>query len=679
MTNTKTLIAITIVFLASCAHEQTKKGNELQLIRSEFAPGELIGLCNAAMKRTDDLLSHYVSQDIKSVTFQNTILGIEQAMTNFSDESNSLSFMQYVSPNEKLRAESAECESKSNQYIITFLARRDIYKLFKHFSSGKFFPKAPVDQRLILEYVKEFEISGLKLSDEILEKSKTLKKQLTELETQFAANLNNDTSFVEFTEEELENCPKRFIERLKKSKDGKFIVTTKLSDYKVLMETASNEETRKRMLFTYSNMAADKNVKLLETALSLRQEISHLMGYKNWADYRTKVKMAKNSAKVFSFLNELKGKLSQGRKHDFEELLKIKRETQPGANDIKEWDWYYYPFLLKKRNYNLDEEMIREYFPAEVVLNGMFKIYSQLLGVKFVEIKSFKSWSPDVKLFETREAKTGDLLAYFYMDFYPRDGKYGHFAAFTLLEGRKLGDKYSPPVSAIVGNFSPPTQDRPALLNHEEVETIFHEFGHIMHQTLTRAPYAFLAGTRVARDFVEAPSQMMEEWTWVPEMLENVSGHYKDHSKKIPRALVEKMIEGRKSQRSAFYSRQLALAMTDMMYNSAAGPIDTTAVIRNIFKTIWGVTPIEGGHFQSQWGHLMGGYDAGYYGYLWSKVYAVDMYSKFEKEGLLNTKVGTLYRKTILETGNTEEPMDLLKKFLGRNPNSKAFFKNLGI
>jgi thimet oligopeptidase len=677
----KILLAVGFFVLGSCAQGPVKKenNNELELVRSEYATGEITQLCNAAIKQTDERLNAFASKDVAQATFQGTILGIENAFADFTDRTTMLSFMQYVSPNEKIRAESAECESKSNQQAITYMARRDLYKIFKKFASGKDMPKEPVDRRLITEYIKAFENNGLKLSDEKLEKVKALKKQIADLETQFSANLNNDTSFVEFTEKELEGCPLSFLNRLKKSKDGKFIVTTKQTDYKAVQENASNEETRRRMLFAYANMAADKNVKLLETALPLRQEVAHLMGYKNWADLRTSEKMAKNSQKVFSFLNDIKAKLARGRKHDFSELLALKKETNPNATDIKEWDWYYYPYQLKKRNYDLDDELIREYFPTEVVLDGMFKIYSQLLGVKFVEVKKFKSWSPDVKLFETHDVKTGELISYFYMDSYPREGKYGHFAAFTLLDGRKIGDKYSPPVSAIVGNFNPPTKDKPSLMNHEEVETVFHEFGHIMHQTLTRSPYASLAGTHVARDFVEAPSQMMEEWTWVPEFLNMVSGHYKDHSKKLPKDLLEKMVKARTSQRAAFYSRQLALAMTDMMYNTQSGPVDTTAIIQKNFKELWGITPLEGTHYQSTWGHLMGGYDAGYYGYLWSKVYAIDMFSKFEKEGLLNASVGSQYRKSILESGNMQEPMELIKKFLGRTPNSKAFFKNLGV
>ncbi len=668
-----------IFIISACSHGPLKKSeNDMQIIRSEYQPGELNQLCDTAAKTVDEKIQSVLIQKSHQRNFENTIQPIETALADFSDSIAPLAFMQYVSPHEKLRAEAAECETKSNQYMVSFFSRKDIYEAMRVVSKKQKL-KNKEDARLLSEYLKEFELNGLKLSDEKRELVKLLKTRLTDLETQFSANLNNNTSFIEFTEKELEGCPQAFFDRLKKSKDGKFIVTTKQTDFKTLMENAKDEETRRRMLFSYTNIAADKNIKILEEALGIRQKIAKTMGYKTWGDYNTQEKMAKNSSNVFKFLNDLKSKLKKSNQKDLDQLLTFKKEFFPDAKGITAWDVSYYSYQLKKKNYSLDDEIIREYFPAHLVVEGMFKVYSQLLGIQFFEIKNSKTWNPDVTLYETRDTKSGEVLSYFYADFYPRPGKYGHFAAFPLLIGKQLANSYAKPVSVIVGNFNPPSSEKPSLLNHSEVEVIFHEFGHIMHQTLTRSKHAHLAGSLVARDFVEAPSQMMEEWVWKPEILNSISGHYKNPSKKLPKDLLDKMIAARNFQRGYFYTRQLSLALTDMVYHTQSGTVDTTAIFRKIFSDTSGITPIEGGHFQAGWGHLMSGYDAGYFGYLWSDVYAADMFTRFEKEGLLNSKTGADYRRTILESGNTVDAMELIKKFLGRTPNSKAFFKKLGI
>jgi thimet oligopeptidase len=216
-------------------------------------------------------------------------------------------------------------------------------------------------------------------------------------------------------------------------------------------------------------------------------------------------------------------------------------------------------------------------------------------------------------------------------------------------------------------------------MKHEEVRTLFHEFGHIMHQTLTQAPYASLSGSSVDQDFVEAPSQMLENWVFSPEILKTISGHYKDHSKKLPPELLKKLIQARDFNQGYFYTRQLFLALLDMNYHTSSGKVDTTETYHHLYKELIGLDPMPTGHFQASFGHLMGGYDAGYYGYLWSEVYAADMFTRFEKEGLLSSKTGHDYRKYILEQGKMMDASDILEKFLGRKPNNEAFYKKLHI
>jgi thimet oligopeptidase len=510
---------------------------------------------------------------------------------------------------------------------------------------------------------------------------------LNDLQTAFSNNLNKDDTKVELSASELQGVTPDFLARLKKNpENGKYIITTKITDYEQVMENAKSEEARKKMAVAYNNRQGIDNTKLLEDALLVREKIASLIGYKTWADFQlSHNRMAENAPTVMKFLDGLRDKLAKRNKEDIGQLRAFKKKILPGpgSNEVYAWDIPYLSYQLKKKDYALDDEKIRDYFPSDYVVNQILKIYSQLLGVRFENVADAHVWAPDVKLYKILDNKKGQkdnhLIGYFYTDFTPRQGKYEHFASFPILSARQMDDGYSKPVAAIVGNFNPPANGKPSLLNHEEVVTIFHEFGHIMHQTLTRAPYASLSGSNVAQDFVEAPSQMLENWPWEGTILNLLSSNYQHPEKKLPPQMLKKMIKVRDFQQGYFYTRQLMLALLDMTIHTATGPVDTAAVYNKLYQDLIGVKPIEGGHFTAGFGHLMGGYDAGYYGYLWSEVYAADMFTVFGKKHLLDPAVGGRYRSTILEQGNMVDANVLLTQFLKRPSNNKAFLKKLHI
>lgn len=671
----KVLLGITpfiLSFLLACSQMPLRnlasQINNSGPIRSDYRPGELTELCMQSIQQTNEGLKSVQSSS-------RALLEFETLLAEFSDSVSPLTFMGYVSMDSKTREEGSACEQIVSQYQVEIFSRRDLYEAIK-----KFTPSNPDETRLKIKTLENFENNGLNLPDDQLTQVKQLRQQLAALETQFSANLNNESSTVSFDQSELEGVSEALLSRAKRSADGKFVFTTKVTDYTQLMQTAVRSETRKKMALAYLNRAADKNVNLLEQAISLRQKIAHLMGYKNWAEYRTHGRMAQNSATVLKFLESLKAKLAQKNRADLAALLKLKKEYEPHATQLNAWDTTFLDYQLKKRNYDLDDEKVRQYFPAETVISGLFQVYSQLLGVQFKEIEGAKTWSPDVKLYQIQDAKNGEVIGHFYADFFPRAGKYEHAAAFPLISARTLAiGNYSQPISAIVANFNPPSNGKPSLLNHDEVETIFHEFGHIMHQTLTRAPYASLSGSAVAQDFVEAPSQMLENWVWSPEALGLLSGHYLRPAEKLPAGLLKKLLDSRDFNQGMFYTRQLLYALLDMTYHTTEGSVDTTQILQKLTREIVGIEPIPGGHFQAGFGHLMGGYDAGYYGYLWSKVYAEDLFTRFESGGILNPEVGAEYRRIILGKGNMQDGQDLLREFLGRESTPDAFFRKLKI
>lgn len=642
-------------------------------IAPHYDTGEITRLCDQSILDTRAKLDALTKLPKNKRSFKAVTEALDQVLTDFHDQVSPLTFMGYVSTEPKIAQEASACESKTSQFAVEIFTRKDLYLTLKS-ARGK----TKTQKRLHHEFLRSFEKNGLRLSDESLAEFKSLKLKLAELETEFAKNLNLDASFLEFSGEELKGVPESLIQRFKKTADGKkYIVTTKSTDVTPVMENAQSSATRKKMYAAYNNRQAKENLPLFEEALVIRQKLAHLMGFKTWADYNSSDRMAKNAAHILKFLNNLKSKLSASCQKDLKDLLELKKTLEPGTQALHPWDIGYLSEQLRKKNYQLDEEVIRQYFPAETVIQGMFEIYSKLLGVRYVEVKDAQTWSPDVKLYEIQDLKTRKKIAHFYADFFPRKGKYGHAAAFYLISGRKTAKGYSIPTASIVANFSPPSTGKPSLLTHDEVETIFHEFGHIMHQTLTRAPYGSLSGSNVAQDFVEAPSQMLENWVWQPKTLRMMSGHYQDPSKKIPQDLLDRMIAARDLNKAYYYMRQIYFGLLDMEYHTRKGAIDSTAVLKKLYRDLFKIEPLEEDHFQASFGHLMGGYDAGYYGYLWSKVYAEDMFTRFENGKLLDPKVGAAYRKFILEPGSMEEPSRLLKRFLKRSPNPKAFLKRL--
>ena len=668
------------VFSACVSAEAKQKSRNVpatpvKLIRSDFADGEITKLCDEAMKKTDTRLNALGQMPAKDRTVQNSLLALEEILDDLSDDVTPLTFMSYVSRNEKLRAEGATCEAKAGEYNVSIFARRDLYHALDNLK-----PKNKNEARLLLKTLEGFRDSGAMLSDPDLEIVTKLNKRLAVLSSQFAANLNNDTSSVEFTLADLEGVPQASLDRLKKSDDGKYVVPAKENDYVTVMQSAKNPDSRKKMMLAFLGRGGEKNSKILEEAIQVRYEIAKIMGFDTWADFRIHPKMAKNKKTVLDFLNGLKEKLSLKNQADQQQLLRFKKESIPSATTLDSWDIGYYTYQLQKRDYTLDNEKIREYFPAETVVKGLFHVYETMLGIEILPVRDGKTWSDDVKLYEIRNRGGRAPIAYFYTDFVPRNGKYGHAAAFNLIGGRTLKNGvYSIPVSSIVANFTPPSGDKPSLLIHDEVETIFHEFGHIMHQTLTRAPYASLSGSNVAGDFVEAPSQMLENWVWSPQILAELSGNYQRPAEKLPKDILERLISARFFQKGVFYTKQLLYGLFDMTIHTQTPPVDTRAVYAKLHKDIMGYEPLAGSNFPAGFGHLMGGYDAGYYGYLWSQVYSEDMLTKFPATNLMDEAAGDRYRKIILERGNMEEAIDLLRKFLGHEPSMTPFFKKLGI
>ncbi len=643
-------------------------------IRTHYSPGEIPKLSENAEQTARDALCTIAEIPPEDRTFDNTLVAFDGVMTDYSDALSPLILMGNVYPDAVVAAEGMSCEESASCFNTAVYTRRDLYDVLREQT-----PRTPEESRLYEVTIRDFEKNGLKLSEERIAIVRDMKTALSGLETQYSANLNNDTTMLPFTADELEGLPASTLATFQKSSDGTFQVTLKYPDYHAMMTYASHDETRTRMYVAYNNRQADTNTPLLEKAILLRQKIAQELGYATWADYQINGRMAENTSNVMDFLAAMQAPLKKKYREEMAALLAIKKQMNPAATMVNPWDVAFLQEIQKRELYDYDEEEVRKYFPVDTVLSGLFSTYAHLFGIRFCEIKEAPVWHPDVRLIAVCDPAGDGKIGYLYLDLYPREGKYGHFCASEAINGRVKNGGYSAPVMAIIGNFTKPERERPSLLTINEIETLFHETGHAMHDLLTRAPHGTLSGYNVEWDFVETPSQTLEEWVWDPAVLESISGHYTDSSQKIPPDLRDRIIASRSAGVGNLYSRLLLNSLEDIRFHTASGPVDVTEVWYQTHEEITGMRPPEGTHQPASFGHLMGGYDAGYYGYLWSKVYALTIVNVFKEKGMTNPALGMKFRDEILSRGNMEDGMVLLKKFLGREPGTEALYEYLGI
>nr|MBC8329926.1 hypothetical protein [Planctomycetota bacterium] len=411
---------------------------------------------------------------------------------------------------------------------------------------------------------------------------------------------------------------------------GPAVRVTVPPDYLTGMENGAVAAPRRELNRARYSVAMAENGPLLNRMVEVRRQIASLLGYASWADYQIEPRMAKTGDRAIAFAEDLVAGLQPKFEAEVEELrlLKAAETGDPDAR-ILWWDFRYYQNQLMKSRYSVDAEALRVYFELDRVLDGMFDIYQTIFGLEFTELDPGYLWVWDLRAFCVTDAASGEPLGVFYLDLFPREGKYNHFAQFDVIGGKRLADgRYRRPVAALVCNFTPGVGDQPSLMSHEEVETIFHEFGHAMHTILTRAEFHQAAGANVARDFVEAPSQMLENWCWDPEVLQRFAVDWRDPSKRLPAATIARMREADLATKAVYYRRQMALALTDLRLHVAAPGADAAAIGNAVNAAVL-FDPPEGTNFCAYWGHLTG-YDAGYYGYGWADAIAADLATAFE-------------------------------------------------
>ena len=619
------------------------------------------------------------------VNFTNILRALDDIGYSIQTPENRLELIQQTSTNAAVRDAATDAIKQIDEWSVGIDYREDVYAAVKAYADTQP-PLAGEDRKLLDETLRDYRRAGLGLPKDQRDEVEKLRKQLTALETDFENNVTKATHPLQFTKAELEGVPEEFLAQqgIKTGPDEYTLKANITFHYLMVEDNAKREATRKTMLVAQCNLAREDNIPLLQKILVLRDDIAHRLGYASYADYATETRMVKNAATAIEFEEKLKTGLQPKFDAEREEFRRMKAtETGDAGAKIYVWDWRYYANQLKKTKYNVDAEQLRVYFPYQRVLEGMFAIYQHIFDVKFERVEAPYKWIGDLQLYAVSDARNGEPLGLFYLDMFPRDGKYNHFAQFGIIEGKLLPDgKYQRPVCALVCNFPPPQPDKPSLMSHDEVETIFHEFGHAMHTILTRAKYSRFSGTSVPRDFVEAPSQMLENWPWDKQVLDSFAADYRDPGKKIPPEILGQLKASRLATMGLFYRRQLSFGLMDLALHTQIHATNADEVVPLSNRVLGEVclSMPDDSAFVAYFGHIIG-YGAGYYGYAWADAIAADMATVFEKspDGYFDQTAGLRMRNEIYAVGDSRDINVSIEKFLGRPRSLEPFLKKIGV
>ncbi|HEX3420368.1 MAG TPA: M3 family metallopeptidase, partial [Candidatus Udaeobacter sp.] len=482
-----------------------------------------------AIAKANTALDQIGTQDLSKVTFKSTVVALDDVTYEASLAANMATIIKETNTNPAMRTAAENAVKAFQDWAVGVDYREDVYKAIKAFADTH--PKlSGEDEKLLKETLRDYRRAGLDLPPDQRKEVEELRKELSKLGTDFDTNIVKSDAPVMFSKADLDGLPESFFASpgIKTSDDVYTVMANVTWQFNTVQENAKKEATRKQLYIVRETLAKDKNVPLLNQMLALRNEIALRLGYKSWDDYQTEVKMAKTGVNAEKYINDLVTGIQPKFDSEVAELQKLKAaDTNDPNAKIMVWDWRYYSNQLNKQKYTVDKEALRAYFPFQKVLDGMFNIYQGIFGLKFEKIVAPYKWIDDLQLYLVTDSTTGEPLGMFYLDMFPREGKFNHFAQFDIISGKLLPNgKYQRPTVALLCNFPPATGDAPSLMTHQDVETLFHEFGHALHSIVTRAKYGRFAGTHVPGDFVEAPSQMLQNWVWDKKVLDTFAADY---------------------------------------------------------------------------------------------------------------------------------------------------------
>ncbi|MBA0214635.1 oligopeptidase A [Pectobacterium brasiliense] len=609
-----------------------------------------------------------------------------------------ISHLNAVKNSPELRAVYEECLPLLSEHSTWVGQHAGLYQAYRSLRDGEHYTALSLAQKKSVDNaLRDFELSGIGLSPEKQKRYGEISARLSELGSQYSNNVLDATmgwSKLITDVAELDGMPESALAAAKaqaeaKEQDG-WLLTLDIPSYLPVMTYCTNQALREEMYRAYGTRASDQgpnagkwdNSEVMAEELALRHELAQLLGFDSYAHKSLATKMAENPQQVLDFLTDLAKRARPQAEEELAQLRAFAKEHY-GIEELQAWDITYYSEQQKQHRYSISDEQLRPYFPEERAVNGLFEVVKRIYGITAKERKDVDVWHPDVRFFDLFD-ESGELRGSFYLDLYAREHKRGG-AWMDDCAGklRKGNGELQKPVAYLVCNFNRPVNGKPALFTHDEVTTLFHEFGHGLHHMLTQIDTAGVAGINgVPWDAVELPSQFMENWCWEPEALAFISGHH-ETGEPLPQELLDKMLAAKNYQAALFILRQLEFGLFDFRLHAEFDPAKGAQILPTLaeIKAQVAVVPSPSwGRFPHAFSHIFaGGYAAGYYSYLWADVLAADAYSRFEEEGIFNRETGQSFLDNILTRGGSEEPMELFKRFRGREPQLDAMLAHYGI
>ncbi|MEG3345941.1 oligopeptidase A [Pseudoalteromonas sp. B5MOD-1] len=663
---------------------------------SKIKPAHVVPALKAAIAECRTKIDEVLAT--KSYTWNDLVLPLEEADDKLSRLFSPVSHMNSVVNNDELREAYEQCLPLLSEYSTFVGQHQGLYDAYNALhNSDEFKTLTIAQQKTITNALRDFELSGIALKPEQQKRYGEISARLSELASKFGNNVMDATLAWQkhiTDESELAGLPESALAlgadtAKSKELDG-WVFTLDFPSYLPIMTYANNRELREEFYTAFVTRASDQgpnagefdNSAIMSEELALRHELAELLGFNSYADMSLATKMAETPEQVFSFLEDLADKSKPQAEQELAELTAYAKDKH-GVTELAAWDYAYYGEKLKQEKYAISDEVLRPYFPANKVLSGLFTTVNRLFGINVKEVTEFDTYHPDVRFFEIYDS-SNTLRGRFYLDLYARDRKRGG-AWMDDCMGRKVraNGELQTPVAYLVCNFNKAVGDKPALFTHNEVTTLFHEFGHGIHHMLTQVDAAPVAGINgVAWDAVELPSQFLENWCYEEEALSFISGHY-ETDEPLPKELLDKLLAAKNFQSGMQMLRQLEFSLFDFTIHhtyKAGEPCNIQATLDDVRSKTAVVKAPAFNRFQHGFSHIFaGGYSAGYYSYKWAEVLSADAFSKFEEEGIFNPATGEAFLKNILEKGGSEEPMELFKKFRGREPQVDALLRHSGI
>lgn len=586
-----------------------------------------------------------------------------QLQMTLEDLQGPVEILNNVSPDKAVRDHAETCLVAITKFSTDLLQSEKLYARFKAVK-----PHDAIETKLRKNVLESFEDTGVALPPAKRQRMNVILGRLDELAKEFSRRVRDNNEKLVFTPAEVKGLPPAYLAAAKRDDKGNYLLGFDYPSYTPFMEYADDAPTRKRFMSAFLNRGTPQNLQTLKEAMDLRLEMAHLFGLPSYAHFAIRRRMAADPAAVYKFLGEVATAVTQVEGHEIDELRNYRMKVSGVSAEqakIERWDTAYWQQKLKAERYTIDQTAMRRYFPTNAVVPWIMQVSSTLYGIDFKRAE-VPVWHPEVQYYDVFDHGSGERIGGIYLDMFPREGKYGHAAAWPLRGSSTLAHRT--PYSVLVTNF-----DR-AGLDSNELETMVHEFGHVLHGVLSHTRYVAQSGTSVEGDFVEAPSQMYEEWARSEEPLALIAGFCQPACPVVDAPLVKRLTAAHNYGRGMRYARQLLYAAYDMDIHSPTPGEPLAQWDRMEGATLLGHVPQT--EFPGQFGHLMNGYGAGYYGYMWSEVIALDMLSRYDGK-LMNPAVGMRYRKTILSRGSEATGTELVRDFLGRAPNSKAFFDEI--